>query len=313
MSTTTISALTAATTIDGSADYFPIDTASPNATNKINRNTFLGVSGTPADISSVQTFTNKVVGNTNTVTIKDTLFTLQDDGDTTKQAKFQLSGITTATTRTFTVPNATTTLVGTDVAQTLTNKTITSPAITGGTLDNATVTVDSISGHTAAGTVTVGGMQIVSGVIATSNSVVATNITDASVTPAKLLAGTGSTWPTTTYSPTVTGWSGTPTTTARYIQTGKLVFLIFSIQGTSNATTATMTLPVAARSSGGFVYDGMNGYAQNNATEITTGSRWYIDPGASTTIVNFYKDTAFAVWTNSGQKLIRGYITYEVA
>jgi hypothetical protein len=54
----------------------------------------------------------------------DADFTLQDDGDVTKQAKFQLSGITTGTTRTLTVPNTSTTIVGTDAAQTLTNKTI---------------------------------------------------------------------------------------------------------------------------------------------------------------------------------------------
>ena len=35
----------------------------------------------------------------------DATFTLQDDGDATKQARFQLSGITTATTRTYTLPN----------------------------------------------------------------------------------------------------------------------------------------------------------------------------------------------------------------
>lgn len=37
------------------------------------------------------------------VAFKDTLFTLQDDGDTSKQLAFQLSGLTTATTRTLTL------------------------------------------------------------------------------------------------------------------------------------------------------------------------------------------------------------------
>lgn len=310
---TTISALTATGTIDGSTSYFPIDIASPLGTYKINRDTFLGVSGSPADISTVQTFTNKVIGNTNTVTVKDTLFTIQDDGDTTKQAKFQASGITTATTRTYTLPDANTTLVGTGVTQTLTGKTLTSPVITGGTIDNSTITVDSIAGHTSASTVTVAGLQITSGVLVTSNSVVATNVAASAITPEKLLSGNGTTWPTTAYTPTVTGWAATPTVSARYIQIGKTVFLNFTISGTSNTTGATMTLPVAARSSGSFTYDGMNGYAQNNSAEITTGSRWFIDPGASTTLVNFYKDTAFAVWTNSGTKLVRGLIIYEAA
>lgn len=65
-----------------------------------------GVVGT----SDTQSLTNKTLDNTNTITIKDANFTIQDDGDTTKQAKFQASGITTGTTRTYTVPNATGTL-----------------------------------------------------------------------------------------------------------------------------------------------------------------------------------------------------------
>lgn len=86
--------------------------------------TIPNASTTIVGTDATQTLTNKTIDNTNTVTLKDTLFTLQDDGDTTKQAKFQLSGITTATTRTFTLPDANTTVVGTDATQTLTNKTI---------------------------------------------------------------------------------------------------------------------------------------------------------------------------------------------
>lgn len=40
------------------------------------------------------------------VTLPDTGFTLHDDGDTTKQVQLQLSGLTTGTTRTLTVPDA---------------------------------------------------------------------------------------------------------------------------------------------------------------------------------------------------------------
>jgi hypothetical protein len=41
------------------------------------------------------------------LTVSDAAFTLQDNTDATKQAQFELSGITTATTRTYTLPNLT--------------------------------------------------------------------------------------------------------------------------------------------------------------------------------------------------------------
>lgn len=45
------------------------------------------------------------IANSNTVTLKDTLFTVQDDGDATKLLAFQLSGIATGNTRTVTMPD----------------------------------------------------------------------------------------------------------------------------------------------------------------------------------------------------------------
>ncbi len=67
---------------------------------------------------------NKTLDNTNIITVQDSNLTIQDNGDNTKQAQFQLSGLTTATTRTYAVPDANTTMLGTDAAQVVTNKDI---------------------------------------------------------------------------------------------------------------------------------------------------------------------------------------------
>jgi hypothetical protein len=68
-------------------------------------------SGTIVGTSDTQTLTNKTLDNTTTLSIFDSLFTLQDNGDATKQAQFQLSGITGGQTRTLTIPDASGTLV----------------------------------------------------------------------------------------------------------------------------------------------------------------------------------------------------------
>lgn len=77
-----------------------------------------------ADISSSQTLSNKTIDNSNSVTLQDANFTLQDNADNTKLLDFELANISTATTRTITMPDQDITVVGTDATQTLANKTI---------------------------------------------------------------------------------------------------------------------------------------------------------------------------------------------
>lgn len=164
MANSRIPDLTNYTTPDGTNDTIPIWDNANSQTKKITRNNYLGITGNPVGHTDTQTLSNKTLGNTNTVTLKDTLFTLQDDGDATKQAQFQLSGITTGNTRTYTLPNATGTLVDLNTSQTLTNKTLTAPIISGGSIDNSTVTVDSVAGHTSANTGTIFGISVTSSI-----------------------------------------------------------------------------------------------------------------------------------------------------
>lgn len=184
MSNTTITSLPTASGVDGAADWLAIDRTSLGATQKINRQTFLGVTGQPMDISSSQNVTNKTLDNTNTITLKDTLFTLQDDGDTTKQARFQLSGITTATTRTYTLPNASSTIADISSSQTFTNKTLTAPVINNGSITGTTITTDAIVGQSVSTNGTVYGLSI------SSSKISGTSITNASITTIQIASNT---------------------------------------------------------------------------------------------------------------------------
>src|SRR5258708_4636512 len=90
----------AAVTIDAVNDQLLIDPGGTGIYNKISRNTLMGVTGTPADLSTSQTFTNKILANSNSITVKDGSLTIQNTADTTKQAILSAAGITTGTTRT---------------------------------------------------------------------------------------------------------------------------------------------------------------------------------------------------------------------
>lgn len=75
--------------------------------------------GTLTLLAATQTLSSKTLDNTNAVTLTDANFTLQDDGDTSKQVIFQLAGLTTATTRTLTVPDVSGTIVVQGIAYTI--------------------------------------------------------------------------------------------------------------------------------------------------------------------------------------------------
>jgi hypothetical protein len=103
-----------------------------------------------------------------TIAVVDSSFSIKGSSDPSKIAKFEVDGFTTGTTRTFTLPNTSDTLVTLGATQTLTAKSLTSPVITGtptasgatwgdlGTVTTAAITTLavgtlSVTGNTALG------------------------------------------------------------------------------------------------------------------------------------------------------------------
>lgn len=108
------------------------DSGNVITSDEIGSNLFIGYS--TSDGATVPTH-NKVTallhtGEITNLIVRDDRLIIKDNSDGTKKTQFQLSGITTGTTRTITVPDADLTLVGLATTQTLTNKTLTSPTMT---------------------------------------------------------------------------------------------------------------------------------------------------------------------------------------
>ena len=148
------------------------------------------------------------------------------------------------------------TVVGTSDSQTLTNKTLTSPTISSPVITNATISTDLITGYTTSNTGTVYGIPITTGVINTAgtingaslvaSSVATAAIADGAITPAKLQAGTGTSWTWQSWTPTLTNFTGT-VNQAKYIVIGKICnFYIEVTQGATVTGRHTFTLPVTA-------------------------------------------------------------------
>lgn len=127
-----------------------------------NANKLVVVNGTNDGLIAVSVLPN--------LSVIDSTFLVQDNGDATKQFRFEASGITAGATRVVTVPDVNLTLVGLDTIQTLTNKTLTAPTINtgvlaGGTIDNAVIGGTTAAAGTftslSASSATVGGSAVV--------------------------------------------------------------------------------------------------------------------------------------------------------
>ena len=119
---------------------------------------------------------------------------------------------------------------------------------------------------------------------------------------AKLGLGAWGTW-----TPVFTGFSTDPTFTARYTQTGKTVIAFVDMTGgISNATTFTMTLPVAAKT--GAVQRAHIRVIDNNSNQDKPGM---IVTRSGSTTVDLYTSLQGTGWVASSNKRAYLTITYE--
>jgi len=144
-----------------------------------------------------------------------------------------------------------------------------------------------------------------------ANTVNTAAIIDGGVTAPKI--GTDASFAWQTYLPTATGWSATTIRTSKWSQVGKTVTILFHISGTSNATGASMTLPVAAKAGTNVYYEGMLLSTVDASTNPTNPGKAFVDPATNASLCTFYKDISGGLWTASGTKAMRGTLVYEAA
>lgn len=117
---------------------------------------------------------------------------------------------------------------------------------------------------------------------------------------------TETTWGDYSTSSTVVGWSSFTNKQIYYKKIGNIVFVVFNIQGTSNSTSTSFTVP----------------YSSNLGTTINIPIRIRDNGGAGTTgelsfyegtKVTLYRDLGESLWTNSGTKVTIGQFWYEAA
>ena len=121
-------------------------------------------------------------------------------------------------------------------------------------------------------------------------------------------------WTDYTASSTIVGWTSfvSGKKWILYKKLGKLVFVQFYIEGTSNSTSTTFTLPFAS-------YNNSYGQMEYGAVLITTqNSGSFVGPGvamvsAGSSTVNVFSSTAQLGWTASSTKAIGGSFWYESA
>jgi len=105
----------------------------------------------------------------------------------------------------------------------------------------------------------------------------------------------------------VAGWAATPTVVVYTKKLGKTIFVSYNITGTSNANSATFSVPYTAAAAPAAQYG--SGYAVNNGGTAAIGL--VAMTGGGTTIQTFKDMVGSNNWTTSGTKTVIGQFWYE--
>ncbi len=168
-------------------------------------------------------------------------------------------------------------------------------------------------------------INVNAGDIKTVNKIITPKVTSAAATDLRVTGGlnssdinsmfvgsNGDVWTDTTswvdYSATSTivGWSGYSIRQIWYKRIGKLIYLSFSIAGTSNSTTTTFTLPYSAVAT---LYQQNVVAAVDNGTPVV--GTVYSNPSSST--ITLTASISGSAFTGSGSKSVTGQLVLQVA
>lgn len=105
-------------------------------------------------------------------------------------------------------------------------------------------------------------------------------------------------------SSTIVGWAAGYSKNIYYKKMGKMVYVDYNIQGTSNANTASFTVPYTAAARSDFV----NAVTVDNGGELLHICRGYLASGETQVVM--FKEGYWNAWTASGTKFVVGNFWY---
>lgn len=115
-----------------------------------------------------------------------------------------------------------------------------------------------------------------------------------------------------TFTPTIVGWASTTENTGRFAVDGRVCHIYVAIDGTSNATNATFTVPLPSQNSdGATVGTGAFQVMDNGATKVTPGM-FALPAAGSSTITMVFDWQNSNTFTASGRKRCIGQFFYQV-